>query len=184
MSRRFASVLTGLLVILALLPARAQSPAPPAPVIEKIVLEGNDRLTQDAFLALTSLRVGEPYSEERVRKEFQKIWGSGLLENLSIDTQPGEKGGVVLVFTIKERPIVASVEFTGNKSLTGATIVDKLKENNADIKTGTVLDYQKVKRTESALRFMAAEKGFPDAVISSKVQSMGRSQVALTFNVQ
>jgi outer membrane protein insertion porin family len=177
-------VLTGLLVILALLPARAQSPAPPAPVIEKIVLEGNDRLTQDAFLALTSLRVGEPYSEERVRKEFQKIWGSGLLENLSIDTQPGEKGGVVLVFTIKERPIVASVEFTGNKSLTGATIVDKLKENNADIKTGTVLDYQKVKRTESALRFMAAEKGFPDAVISSKVQSMGRSQVALTFNVQ
>ena len=31
---------------------------------------GNDRLTQDAFLALTSLRTGETFSEERLRQEY------------------------------------------------------------------------------------------------------------------
>jgi outer membrane protein insertion porin family len=40
-----------------------------------------------------------------------------------------------------------------------------------------------VKRTESALRFMAGEKGFPDAEITSKVQNLGKSQVVLTFNI-
>ncbi len=165
-------------------PAPAQPTPPQAPVkIEKILLEGNDRLTQDAFLALTSLRPGETYNEDRIRQEYQKIWASGLLEDLSVDVTDGTTGKIVK-FVIKERPIVASVEFTGAKSLTGSTILDKLKENNADIKTGTVLDYTKVKRTESALAFMAAEKGFPDAIITSKVQTMGRSQVALTFNIQ
>lgn len=187
--------LTVLIVLLALpLAVAAQSAAPEAPApaapaapagpvkIEKIVLEGNDRLTQDAFLALTSLRPGDAYSEDRIREEFMKIWDSGLLEDLWVESQDGKTGKIV-TFHIKERPIISSVEFTGSKALTASTILDKLKENNADIKTGTVLDYAKVKKTESALRFMAGEKGFPDAVVTSKVQTMGRSQAALTFNV-
>lgn len=170
-------------------PAAAQAepaPAPPAtgPVkIEKIVLEGNDRLTQDAFLALTSLRPGEIFNEDRLRQEYNKIWASGLLEDLTTDVSDGASGKVV-TFRIKERPIISSVEYTGSKKLTSSTILDKLKENNADIKTGTVVDFAKIKKTEAALRFVAAEKGFADSVISSKVQSMGRSAVALTFNIK
>lgn len=166
--------------------AQAPPPAPAAqgPVkIEKIVLDGNDRLTQDAFLALTSLRPGEVFSAERLRQEYNKIWASGLLEDLSVEVTDGKEGKVV-TFHIKERPIISSVEYTGSKSLTASTNLDKLKENNADIKTGTVLDYTKIKRTEAALRFMAAEKGFGDALVTTKVQSMGRSAVAITFNIQ
>jgi outer membrane protein insertion porin family len=174
----------GILLLFLLAATALWGQAAPAqkPVIEKIVLEGNDRLTTDAFLALTTLRVGQPYDEQAVKGQFQKIWSSGLLEDLTIEVRDGEKGKVV-VFKIQERPIVSSVEFTGSKNLTGTTVLDKLKENNADIKTGTILDYQKVKKTEAALKFMAAEKGYPDAEVVSKVQSMGRSQVALTFTI-
>jgi outer membrane protein insertion porin family len=203
MSRRTTLPLAALAALLLLeLPwgAAAQAQAPPAatqaepapskplkpeaaPVkIEKIVLEGNDRLTQDAFLALTSLRPGEVYSEQRLRQEYDKIWASGLLEDLTADVSDGTAGKVI-TFRIKERPIVSSVEYTGSKSLTSSTILDKLKENNADIKTGTVVDYAKIKKTEAALRFVASEKGFADSQVSSKVQSMGKSAVALTFTI-
>ena len=150
--------------------------------IEKILLKGNDRLTQDAFLALTSVRVGDVYDEAKIRAEYDKIWKTGLFEDLTVDTEDTPTGKT-LIFTIKEKPIIASVEFTGSKKLTSTSMLDKLKENNADLKTGAVLDYNKVKRTEAALRFMASEKGFPDAEIRSKVQAMGRSQVAVTFTV-
>jgi outer membrane protein insertion porin family len=184
MSRRTLIILAAALILAFSAAAQAPASKPAGTVkIEKIVLEGNDRLTQDAFLALTSLRPGDVYDEDRIRQEFQKIWSSGLLEDLTIDEQDGATGKI-LTFKIKERPIIASVEFTGSKSLTSSTILDKLKENNADIKTGTVLDFTKVKKTEAALRFMAAEKGFPDAEVASKVQNMGRSQVAITFNIQ
>ncbi len=189
MSRRLTVILTFLLACIVFVTLMAQTPAKQAPAkkktvtIEKIILEGNERLTPDAFLALTSLRVGEPYNEAKIRREFTKIWNSGLFENLSIDSKDG-KTGKILIFHIKERPIVASVDFTGSKSLTSSTILDKLKKNNADIKTGTVLDYAKVKKTEAALRFMAAEKGYPDADVTSKIQPMGPSQVSITFNIK
>lgn len=193
MSRRTTFLLAALTLMALSWAAAAQEQPPAAPAapatsqgpvkIEKIVLDGNDRLTQDAFLALTSLRPGEVYSAERIRQEYDKIWASGLLEDLSVEVTDGKEGKVV-TFHIKERPIISSVEYTGSKSLTASTNLDKLKENNADIKTGTVLDYTKIKRTEAALRFMAAEKGFGDAVVTTKVQSMGRSAVAITFNIQ
>ncbi len=152
------------------------------PKIEKIVIDGNDRLTQDAFLALTSLRPGDPYDPQVIEKEYKKIWDSGLFDDLSVEAKDG-KTGKILLFHVKERPIIATVEFKGSKTLTSSTVLDKLKDNNAEIKSGTVLDYSKIKHTEAALRFMAAEKGFPDAVVSSKVNPIGRSQVSLVFNI-
>lgn len=150
--------------------------------IEKIVLKGNDRLTQEAFLALTSLRAGDVFDETRVKSEYAKILKSGLFEDLTVESDAG-KEGIILTFTVKEKPIIGSVQFTGSKKLTASTVLDKLKENNADIKTGSVLDYNKVKKTEAGLKFMASEKGYPDAQVHSKVENMGRSQVALTFEI-
>lgn len=153
------------------------------PIIEKIVIEGNERLTPDAFLAMTSLRVGGTYDEAQVDREFRKLWKSGLLDNLSIETKDGKRGKI-LIFHIKERPILAMIDYTGSKTLTSSTILDQLKKNKADIKAGSVLDYAKIKKTESALRFMAMDKGFPDAVVASKIQTMGPGQVALTFHIE
>ncbi len=190
MNRRLTKTLIVLLALVAAVTPVAQTVGvKPGKVtkkkvlIEKIVLEGNERLTQKAFLALTSLRVGEPYDKARVIKAFHKIWESGLLDNLSIDSKPG-KTGVILTFHIKERPILASIDYTGSKTLTSTTVLDKIKENKANIKSGTVLDYAKIKKLEAALRFMAAEKGYPDALVTSKLQSMGPAQVALTINVK
>ncbi|MEJ2369036.1 MAG: POTRA domain-containing protein, partial [Acidobacteriota bacterium] len=154
-----------------------------APTIEKIILEGNQRLTRDAFMALTSIRPGDVYDPQQIIKEYNKIWKSGLFDDLSVDVKDG-KTGKILIWHIKERPIIATVEFKGSKKLTSSTVLDELKKNDAEIKTGTVLDYDKIKRTESALRYMAAEKGFPDAEITSEIHNLGPSQVSVIFHVK
>jgi outer membrane protein insertion porin family len=151
--------------------------------VSKIVLEGADRITQEAFLALTSLRPGQVYDEENVKKEFKRIWDSGLFEDVSVDQEETAEG-IQLTFKVKERPLISSVEYKGSKRLTQSTVLDKLKENKADVKTGTILDFGAIKKAESALRFMAAEKGYPDAVISSEIKNLGKSQVAVIFHLE
>jgi outer membrane protein insertion porin family len=151
--------------------------------ISKIVLEGADRITQEAFLALTSLRPGQAYDDESVKKEFKRIWDSGLFEDLAVDEEDAAEG-TQLTFKIKERPLISSVEYKGSKRLTQSTVLDKLKENKADVKTGTILDFGTIKKAESALRFMAAEKGYPDAVISSEIKNLGKSQVSVIFHLE
>lgn len=151
--------------------------------ISKISIEGADRMTQDAFLALTSLRPGQTYDEGYIQKEFKRIWDSGIFEDLSVDENETPEG-VEVLFKIKEKPLVSSVEYKGSKKLTSTSIIDKLKENKADVKTGTVLNFDTVKKAESALRFMAAEKGFPDATVTSEIQNLGKSQVAVIFHIE
>jgi len=151
--------------------------------VSKIVLEGADRITQEAFLALTGLRPGQAYDEDYVRKEFKRIWDSGLFEDLSVDEEDTPEG-VVITFTVKERPIISSVEYKGSKRLTQSTVLDKLKENKADVKTGTILDFGVIKKAEAALRYMAAEKGFPEAVVTSEIKNLGKSQVSVIFHLE
>ncbi len=140
-------------------------------------------MTQDAFLALTSLRPGQTYDEAYIQKEFKRVWDSGIFEDLSVEENETPEG-VEIIFKIKEKPLVSSVEYKGSKKLTSTSIIDKLKENKADVKTGTVLNFDTVKKAESALRFMAAEKGFPDATVTSEIQNLGKSQVAVIFHIE
>lgn len=151
--------------------------------ISKITIVGGERITQDAFLALTSLRPGQPYDEKYIKKEFKRIWDAGIFEDLSVESEE-TKDGIEVIFKIKEKPIVSSVEYKGSKKLTSTSILDKLKENKADVKNGSVLNFDTIKKTESALRFIAAEKGFPDAVITSEIQPLGKSQVAVIFHLE
>jgi len=151
--------------------------------IAKITLVGADRITQEAFLALTSLRPNQIYDEETVKREFKKIWDSGLFEDLSVEEEETTEG-VEIIFKIKEKAIVSSVEYKGSKKLTATSVLDKLKENKADVKTGTVLNFDTIKKAESALRYIAAEKGYPDAEISSEIHNLGKSQVAVIFHLE
>lgn len=151
--------------------------------IVKITLIGADRISQEAFLSLTSLRPGQSYDEDYVKREFKRIWDSGLFEDLSVEKLDIE-GGIEIVFKVKEKPIVASVEYRGSKKLTSTTVIDKLKENKAEVKTGVALNFDSIKKAESALRFIAAEKGYPDATVTSEIKNLGKSQVAVVFNVE
>ncbi len=151
--------------------------------IVKITLVGADRITQEAFMALTSLRPNQVYDEETVKREFKRIWDSGLFEDLSVEEEESAEG-IEIIFKIKEKPIISSVEFKGSKKLTSTSILDKLKENKAEVKTGTVLNFDTIKKAEAALRYIAAEKGYPDVEISSEIHNLGKSQVAVIFHIE
>ena len=172
-----AVIMAALILALLAIPAACQEKT-----VSGIVLEGADRITQEAFLALTSLRPGQTYDEDYIKREFKRIWDSGLFEDLSVDEEDTPEG-VKITFRVKERPIISSVEYKGSKRLTQATVLDKLKENKVDVKTGTILDFGTIKKAEAALRYMAAEKGYPEAVVSSEIKNLGKSQVAVIFHL-
>jgi len=71
-------------------------------------------MTQDAFLALTSLRPGQTYDEAYIQKEFKRVWDSGIFEDLSVEENETPEG-VEIIFKIKEKPLVSSVEYKGSK---------------------------------------------------------------------
>ena len=88
------------------------------------------------FLVMWLLNVSD---KEKIQQNFHALWEVGLLENVSIEAER-EGGGVTLIVTIEERPVIKDVEFTGNKKLSSSQIRDVLREANKLIQPAQKLE--------------------------------------------
>ena len=75
-----------LALLVACLPARALaapasgagSGAGPDGVIEKIEVEGNEFMSDDAVVALSDIQPGDSFDKATLQKEFMKVWSSEI----------------------------------------------------------------------------------------------------------
>ncbi len=74
-------------------------------------------------------RAGDPYSEEAVRRDFQALWNTQFFEDvrLEVEDSPDQPDGKIVVFYLKERPIIRRIEYKGNKSISESDILDALQ---------------------------------------------------------
>src|ERR1700690_2070930 len=70
------------------------------PFIERIDFEGNRRIRRDTLQARIFTRVGDPYNEETLRRDFQALWNTQFFEDVKLDVQdsPDKPNGKIIVF--------------------------------------------------------------------------------------
>lgn len=163
--------------------ALAQAAASQSGAIEKIEVEGNEFISDEAFLALTDLEPGDPFDTKDLEGEWWKVWNSGLFDDVRIEQAPGPKGGHVVIFVVREKPRIDSVSYEDTKTVGKSRIEEALKENSAEITANTAYDQEKVSKTKRLLEELFASEGYPDARITVVSRHVARSRVALEFKV-
>ncbi len=166
--------------LLALLPAAARAQAGS---IEKIEVEGNEFISDEAFLALTDLEPGDAFDEKTLQTEFWKVWNSGLFEDVRIEQASGARGGHVVIFVVREKPRIDSVTFEQVKAVSRTRIDEVLKDNDAQITPNTTFDQERVSKTKRLLEELMASEGYPDARVTVHQRRVARSRVALDFKL-
>src|ERR1700722_13875034 len=89
---------------------------PPENVIEAIEFRGSRRVPQDTLRALIYTKKGDPYDEDKLRRDFVTLWNSGRFDDLRLEREPGQTGWI-LRYIVTERPVVRSIKYEGNKSI-------------------------------------------------------------------
>ncbi|MEP6994447.1 MAG: outer membrane protein assembly factor BamA [Acidobacteriota bacterium] len=169
----------------ALAPPSAAAPVPevstdPADRIIGIRVLGYQTVSPDTIAHYLGIKVGEAYDPEKIRGNFRALWDVGLLENLRIDAERSPSG-VTLVVTIEERPIVKTVEFTGNKKLSASQIRDRLRENKVEVQPGAPLSLRDIARMRSAVYDFYIEQGFRSASVEYKIDDLSKTEKKVTF---
>ena len=149
--------------------------------IERIILQGLSRMDEQAFRYLFEIREGDDYDAERVRRQFRLLWDKRLFEDITIESETGPEGGVVLVIKVRERPVLASVTFEENKVLTKTQIEDHFKERKVELKPGQPLDMGQVFFAEAAIRDLFSLKGFLDSEVETKVTEVTTTSRSIEF---
>ena len=84
--------------------------------IQNISVQGNTLIPESTILQQIESREGAPYNPELISKDLQHIYDLGLFSSVEIQTEELD-GGIQLTFLLKERPLISSIEFQGNKKI-------------------------------------------------------------------
>jgi outer membrane protein insertion porin family len=175
-------------LFLAGLPLRAQQPsgAPVRPFIQNIIFEGNQRFPRDTLLARIFSRPGDPYNEEALRRDFHALWNTGWFEDirLEVENSPRNPNGRIVIFYVKERPIIRRIRYVGNKSVSESDILERFKDRKVGLSVESQFDPTKIMRAVVVLKSLLAEHGRQFAVIKPTYEKIpATNAVTLTFNI-
>lgn len=152
-------------------------------IIEKIQIQGNEVVDEGTYLYHITSKVGDPYDKDVALDDFQKLWDTGFLDDLTLDVTDGERGKIV-TFVVDERPRIRMVEFRGSKELKSDDIEEKLVEEEADIPVDSFYDPAKLVKVEKIIREMLVDKGRAEGDVSSTVNPADTNGVNVVFDIR
>jgi outer membrane protein insertion porin family len=151
-------------------------------VIASIKIEGNKRIATETYLYYISSKPGSTYNREALVNDFKRLWGTGFLSDLKIETDETPEG-VVVTFVVEEKPLIKAIEYTGNKKISNEDIQTKLKDDNITIRIDQPFDPYAAKKVTNAIDKLLLEKGLQFGSTSFKTEPMGDSFAKLIFVV-
>ncbi len=165
-----------------------QAAGPPGPqfIIQRIEFVGNRRIQRDTLLSRIFTRPGDPYNEDALRRDFQALWNTQFFEDvrLEVEDSPDQPNAKIVVFYVKERPIIRRIEYKGIKSITESDILDAFKDKKVGLSVESQFDPTKIKRAEVVIKELLAAHGRQFATVKPTYERIAATNaVKLVFNV-
>ena len=92
-----------------------------AEILKNIIVKGNDRVSNETIIVFTSAKIGEEINTVRLNEIVNNLYDTNFFENISTTFDNQE-----LVITVKENPIINTIQFKGIKS---KTLIEKISKN-------------------------------------------------------
>jgi outer membrane protein insertion porin family len=159
----------------------------PQPVIARIDFTGNRRIRTDTLKARIFTREGDTYNEETLRRDFQALWNTQFFEDvkLRVEDSPERPDARIIVFDVKERPVIRRIRYDGIHSVSESDILDRFKERKVGLTVESQFDPTRIKKAEVVLRELLGEHGRQFAKVTPQYERIASSNaVILVFKVE
>jgi outer membrane protein insertion porin family len=176
----------GVLYLLAASAVMGQVPANPQPVIERIEFVGNRRVRNETLRARIFTRIGDPFKEESLKRDFQSLWNTQFFEDIKIRVEdlPDRANAKIVIFEFKERPIIRRIRYEGIHSISESDILERFKERKVGLTVESQFDPARIKRAQVVLAELLGEHGRQFATVTPQYERMASSNaVILIFKV-
>src|SRR5258707_14976738 len=124
----FLTSLAGLVIIIAA-PERVSAQTNQR-LVESVDITGNRLLRKDDILYYVQTRPGDPYNPEQVQRDYQAILALGFFDKTAtrVLTADGARGGINVIFEVRELPIIRDLTFEGLKSVAESDVLKAFRE--------------------------------------------------------
>src|ERR1051325_7672208 len=179
----FLSLLAGITAI-HVTPGRAQQTQPQQQrIVENVDIIGNRRLRKDDILYYIQTRPGDVYNEEQVQRDYQTLLSLSFFDKTAtrVLTENGPRGGVNIIFEVKELPIIRDMTFEGLHSVQESDVLKTFRERRVGVSKENAYDPVKVQNAKRVIKELLAEHGHPNAAVDERTEEVSATSLALTF---
>jgi outer membrane protein insertion porin family len=114
-------------------------------VIKDIRVEGIQRTEAGTIFNYLTVKVGDTMTEEKASQAIKALYGTGFFKDVRVEAE-----GSVLVITVQERPAIANISFSGNKSFPSEKMQEGLKQ--IGLSDGLIFDRSMLDRAEQEIK--------------------------------
>jgi outer membrane protein insertion porin family len=152
-------------------------------LVESVEISGNRRLRKDDVLYYVQTRPGDVYNEQQVQRDLQAILALGFFDKTAtrVLTEDGARGGVNVIFEVKELPIIRDLQFEGLKSVPESDVLKAFRERRVGISKESTYDPVKARNAIRVLKELLSARGHPNATIEERRDEVSATSTALTF---
>src|SRR6185503_7472464 len=111
-------------------------------LVESVEITGNRRLRKDDILYYVQTRPGDPYNEQQVQRDLQAVLALGFFDKTAtrVLTEEGARGGINVIFEVKELPIIRDLQFEGLKSVAESDVLKTFRERRVGVSKESIYD--------------------------------------------
>jgi outer membrane protein insertion porin family len=124
------------------------------PNVREIALEGNIRTSSDSIRPKIKSLVGMPLNMEKVNNDIKSLYKLGQFRDIKVESED-VKGGVKLIYSFVEKPLIAEISFKGNRKLKDDDLRSEVVQRTFD-----VLSDKSVAESLQKIREAYAKKGY------------------------
>src|SRR5215831_7846543 len=150
--------------------------------VEDVRVSNNRRVPQDTIKYQLQTKAGDRLNMDVIRADVKRLYAQGHFDDIRVEEEDG-KTGKIIIFWVKEKKTIRSVKYEGLNSITNSEVLEKLREKKATISQESTYDPSKIKKAETIIKMMLAEKGHQDATIEAATEDIPPNSVAVTFKV-
>ena len=162
-----------------------QAPTQPQRLVESVDIIGNRRLRKDDILYYIQTRPGDPYSEAQVQRDYQTLLSLTFFDKTAtrVFTENGVRGGINVIFEVKELPIIRDLTFDGLKSVQESDVLKAFRERRVGVAKENIYDPVKIRGAMRVIKELLSAGGHPNATVTEETEEVSATSLAVNFKI-
>ncbi len=140
---------------------------------------GNRRIQESTISYYIQTQKSGSFDRAQILRDFRSLLNTNFFEDITVKTRQGDTG-IIVIFEVRERPLVRHIEYTGMKSFKESDVLEKFRDLRVGLTVDSPFDQAKIPKARSALRALLDENGRPLARIETEIEENTSSSIKLT----
>ena len=144
--------------------------------VSDIRIIGADRISHGTIFSYLPIKRGDDVDSDMVRASIRRVFSTGYFEDVKL-----AKEGNVLIVRVVERPAIATITISGNKSIKTEELKGGL--NNIGLTEGEVYNKLELERVQNELTRQFFSRGKYNVEVKTRVKELDRNRVLIAITI-